>query len=114
MGFLYSGGGERVVLKQAQYLRDRGHKVRVFSPVIRWEKSFPDELRRIKPERVVPHFPFPFPFREASAMLASAVLPFGIRQMADCDVLLCESQPSMWLGYRIRRMYGKPYVGYLH
>lgn len=53
MGFLYSGGGERVALKQAQYLRERGHQVQVFSPIIRWDKSFPDELVRIKPERVM-------------------------------------------------------------
>ena len=56
----------------------------------------------------------PFPFREASSMVASAVIPFGIRKMSDCDIMLCHSQPSMWLGYRLNALLGTPYVGYLH
>jgi len=114
MGFLYSGGGERVVLEQTRRLRARGHEVRLFSPIIRWEKSFPAALREVAPERIVPQFPFPFPFREASAMVASAAIPFRMKEIADCDVLLCHSQPSMWIGYRTNLLYGTPYVGYLH
>jgi len=114
MGFLYSGGGERVVLEQTKRLRARGHKVKLFSPIIRWKKSFPKMLQSVNPERIVPPFPLPFPFREASAMLASSVFPFRMREIADCDILLCHSQPSMWLGYRTNQMFGTPYVGYLH
>jgi glycosyltransferase involved in cell wall biosynthesis len=47
-------------------------------------------------------------------MIASAVIPFRMGEMADCDVLLCHSQPSMWLGYRANLLFGTPYVGYLH
>ena len=114
MGFLYSGGGERVVLEQTRALRARGHTVRLYSPIIRWKNSYPKLLRKVKPERIVPSFPFPFPFREASAMIASTVLPFKMRKIADCDVLLCHSQPSMWIGYRTSQLFGTPFVGYLH
>jgi len=114
MGFLYSGGGEKVVLEQAKALRKRGHTVRLYSPIIRWDKSFPEVLRTVNPERIVPHFPLPFPFREASAMVASSILPFKARKIADCDVLLCHSQPSMWIGYRTNQLFGTPFVGYLH
>lgn len=114
MGFFYSGGGERVAIQQALELRRRGHTVKVLSPIIYADKCFPDQLNQVAPERLVPHLPFPFPFRESSAMLASAVLPLGIRKAAACDVLLCHSQPSMWLGYRLNALYGLPYVGYLH
>ena len=114
MGFFYSGGGERVVLEQAHLLRERGHKVNVFSPIIYWDKSFPELLSDVGPERIVPPFPLPFPFRQASAMIASAVIPFQLRNIADCDILLCHSQPSMFLGYRSNAFFGTPYVGYLH
>jgi glycosyltransferase involved in cell wall biosynthesis len=114
MGFFYSGGGERVAIQQALGLRRRGHEVKVYSPIIYADKSFPDQLRQVGPERLVPHLPFPFPFRESSAMLASAVFPFGIMKVADCDVMLCHSQPSMWLGLRLNSLHGVPYVGYLH
>ena len=114
MGFFYSGGGERVALEQAKRLRECGHKVRVFSPIIYWNKCFPKLLAEIRPERLVPHLPLPFPFRESSSMIASAVIPFGIKKVSDCDILLCHSQPSMWLGYRVNALFGTPYVGYLH
>ena len=123
MGFLYSGGGERVVIEQAKGLKERGHLVKVYSPVIRWNKCFPNELAEIKPSRIIPPLQFsvrnsaitiPFPFREASAMLASVILPFKLRELADCDILLCHSEPSMAIGYRIAKLYGIPYVGYLH
>jgi glycosyltransferase involved in cell wall biosynthesis len=123
MGFLYSGGGERVVIEQAKGLRERGHSVKVYSPVIRWNKCFPKELTEVQPSRIVPPLQFsmrdnvitiPFPFREASAMLASVIFPFKFREIADCDVLLCHSQPSMAIGYRIAKLLGIPYVGYLH
>ena len=47
-------------------------------------------------------------------MISSAIIPFRIREMADCDIMLCHSQPSMWLGYRANKLLGTPYVGYLH
>lgn len=114
MGFFYSGGGERVALEQARLLRERGHTVRVFSPIIRWDKSFPELLADVGPDRIVPPLPLPFPCREASAMIASAIIPFRLSEIADCDVLLCHSQPSMFLGYRSNFLFGTPYVGYLH
>ena len=113
MGFFYSGGGEKVAIRQALGLRKRGHEVKVFSPIIYLDKCYP-ELAKVAPQRLVPHLQIPFPFRESSAILASAILPFGMEKAADCDVLLCHSQPSMWLGLRLNAIYGLPYVGYLH
>jgi len=113
IGFFYSGGGERVALEQARLLRERGHKVKVFAPIIRDDKCFPELLKKVEPEELITHFPSPI-FREAIAMISSAILPIGIRKLADCDVLLCHSQPSMWIGYRTNKLLGIPYVGYLH
>jgi len=114
MGFFYSGGGERVAIEQARGLRKRGHRVKILAPIIHWDKCYPDLLADVKPDRLVPSLPMRFPFREGAAMIASAAIPFGIRKLSDCDILLCHSQPSMWLGYRIKKLLGKPYVGYLH
>ena len=114
MGFFYSGGGERVAIEQARGLRKRGHEVKILAPIIHWDKCYPEMLAEVKPDRLVPSLPIAFPFREGAGMIASAVIPFGIRKLSDCDILLCHSQPSMWLGYRINKLLGKPYVGYLH
>lgn len=113
-GFMYSGGGERVAIKEAMHLRKRGHQVEVFSPMIRWDRCFPELLRLVKPRRIIPPFPLPFPFREASALIASASVPVFLRPLKNFDVLLCHSQPSMWIGFMVSKLYGLPYVGYLH
>lgn len=113
MGFFYRGGGEKVVVEQARRLKERGHEVQVFSPIIYWDRTYP-EVKALGARRLVPHLPVPFPFRESSAMLASALIPFGMERMRDCDILLCHSQPSMWIGFRMNQLYGIPYVGYLH
>ena len=113
MGFFYKGGGEKVAVEQARRLKERGNDVKIFSPIIYWDRTFP-EVRVLQARRIVPHLPIPFPFRESSAMLASALIPFGMESMRDCDVLLCHSQPSMWIGLRMSQLYGIPYVGYLH
>ncbi len=47
MGFFYSGGGERTVLKQARYLGEMGHNVEIYAPVIN-ESCFPDLFEGVK------------------------------------------------------------------
>lgn len=102
------------MLQQARHLRKRGHKVNVYAPVIYWDKCFPELLKEIAPERIVPHLPFPLPFRDSLGMIAASTLPLGLRKMKDCDVMLCQSQPAMWMGYRVHLLFNTPYVGYLH
>ena len=113
MGFFYSGGGERVVLQQARQLRACGHSVQVYAPIVRHDKCFPQLLKEIGPKEIVASFPSPIA-HEALAMILCSLLPVGVEKLADCDVLLCHSQPSMWIGYKLNRLYGTPYVGYLH
>jgi glycosyltransferase involved in cell wall biosynthesis len=113
MGFFYSGGGERVVLQQARHLRERGHTVKVYSPITRRDKCFPQLLKDVNPEELMRSTPSPV-LREALAMLLCSLLPIGLQKLRDCDVLLCHSQPSMWIGWRMNQLFGIPYVGYLH
>ena len=113
MGFFYSGGGERVALQQARHLRERGHRVRVYSPIIRRDRCFPQLLKDVNPEELMRSIPSPV-LREALAMLLCSLLPIGLQKLRDCDVLLCHSQPSLWIGWRMNQLFGIPYVGYLH
>jgi len=113
MGFIYSGGGERVAIEQTRRLRKRGHKVKLYAPIIRWDRCFPTALRDAAPTALLKFPPIPF-LRDAGAMIMSSILPVGLRKLSDCDVLLCHSQPSMWIGYRLKRLLGVPFVGYLH
>ena len=42
LGFFFSGGGEKLVLEEAEELIKRGHDVSLFAPVIDRIDCFPD------------------------------------------------------------------------
>ncbi len=42
MGFFYSGGGEKLVLREALELRRRGHQVTVYAPIVDRAACFPE------------------------------------------------------------------------
>ncbi len=45
-GFVYSGGGERIVLEEVLGLRRLGHEVVCFAPTVDRELCFPDFIDR--------------------------------------------------------------------
>ena len=44
-GFIYTGGGERIVLEEIKGLKERGHLVDCFVPTYDPELSYPDIIR---------------------------------------------------------------------
>ena len=46
-GFIYSGGGERIVLEEAKGLTKRGWEVRVFAPTVDKRKCYPEMVKEV-------------------------------------------------------------------
>src|SRR5437870_755100 len=57
VGFFYSGGGEKLVIQQVLGLRERGHRVDCFAPIVDPARSFPGWLDRVGVRRLAPHLP---------------------------------------------------------
>lgn len=112
MGFFYSGGGERTVLRQAKYLGELGHRVIIYAPIIA-DDCFPELRQDLECQEMCGWIPETTPLRPALSMIMNSMLiPVG--KLAKNDVLIAHGQPSNWIAHRTEKKTGTPYYSYLH
>jgi len=113
LAFFYSGGGEKLVLEEIKGLRERGHNVDCFSPVIEKDQCFPDILGGFK---VKTFFKFPkiFKHQETIEILLTCILfPLIAKRFTKYDIVLGANQPGPWLSWLLAKIYKIPYIIYL-
>jgi len=114
-GFAYSGGGERIVLKEVMGLRRLGHEVACFAPTLNRELCYPDFIDEVGVRTFLPQLPKWFPLRDAIAMaLSSLMAPLFAFRFRKVDVFVGANQPGAWIAFCMARVLGKPYVVYLN
>ena len=114
LGFFYAGGGERLVLEQVVGLRELGHDVELFAPIVDREACYPELIDKVGVHSLVPRPPSWLPGRVALAVLASCLLaPILVLRLRRFEVLLAANQPSLWIAWVASLVLGKPYVAYL-
>ena len=114
VGFFYSGGGEKLVIQQVLGLRERGHVVDCYAPIVDAKRSFPGWLEQIAARRLAPRLPGWLRFPDALAIIAMSIAaPLLARRLRDYDVVLAANQPAGWVAWWARRLHGVPYVLYL-
>ncbi|MBU3957061.1 glycosyltransferase family 4 protein [Patescibacteria group bacterium] len=114
-GFVYSGGGERIVLEEAKGLKKRGHEVLVYAPTIDKKACYPDFLEELGVKTFLPSFTEKLPFRDALRMVISSLLaPILALNFRDVDVFFGANQPSAWMAYCMAKILRKPYLVYLN
>lgn len=114
-GFVYSGGGERIVLEQARGLRERGYEVGVWAPTLDAKKCFPDFIDEVGVKTFLPSYIDNLPFRNGLRMLVSSLLaPLLAINFRDVDVFVGANQPGAWIAFCMAKVLGKPYIVYLN
>ena len=114
-GFIYSGGGERIVLEQARGLKRRGYKVEVYAPTYDPERSYPELTREVGVKMLLPTFVEKLPFRNAIRMVATSFLaPFLSLKFREIDIFVGANQPGAWIAYCCAKVLKKPYLVYLN
>ncbi len=114
-GFVYSGGGERIVLEEAKGLKKRGHEVLVYAPTVDKKACYPDFLEELGVKTFLPSFTEKLPFRDALRMVISSLLaPILALNFRDVDVFFGSNQPSAWMAYCMAKVLRKPYLVYLN
>lgn len=114
LAFIYSGGGEKLVLEEAKGLAERGHEVAIFSPVVDRENCFPDIIGQFDIKTLVPNLPSVIPQWEVFQVLLACILAPGLAiRFKGFDVILAANQPSLWLALWVKKFFGVPYVAYL-
>lgn len=113
--FVYSGGGERIVLEEVFGLRERGYEVDLYAPAIDWEGCFPDLLKKAQPRPVIAELPRWVPLRDALGLgLSSLLAPLVAPKFRSYDIYLGCNQPGAWFAFLYSRIFKKPYVIYLN
>lgn len=114
-GFVYSGGGERIVLEQARGLKKRGYQVEVFVPTIDKKISYDQFLTELNVKTFLPTLTEKLPFRDALRMVVSSLLaPVLALRFQDVDLFFGANQPGAWIAYSMAKVLGKPYLVYLN
>ncbi|OGM24046.1 hypothetical protein A2715_02615 [Candidatus Woesebacteria bacterium RIFCSPHIGHO2_01_FULL_39_32] len=114
LAFIYSGGGEKLVLQQAGGLSKLGHHVEIFTPVVNEKKCFPDLTGKYNIKTFLPQIPFIVPEHESFQILLTCVLaPFIAYRFKDFDIIFAANQPSPWIAWWVKKIVKVPYVSYL-
>ena len=114
LAFIYSGGGERLVLEQAKNLSRLGHRVTIFTPVGSRKRCYPDIIDGFKFKNLLPDLPHFMPEWEVWQVLLACILaPFLAFYFKDFDIILAANQPSPWLAWWAKKWFKIPYIAYL-
>jgi len=114
-GFVYSGGGERIVLEEARGLKKRGYEVCIYAPTIDKKLCYPDFLEELGVKTFLPSFIERLPYRDALRMAVSSLLaPILAINFRDVDLFFGANQPGAWIAYCMAKVLGKPYLVYLN
>lgn len=114
-GFVYSGGGERIVLEEAKGLKKKGHEVLVFAPTVDKNLCYPEFLEELRVKTFLPSFTEKLPFRDALRMVVSSILaPILVINFRDVDIFFGANQPGAWIAFCMARVLDKPYLVYLN
>jgi len=112
--FVYSGGGEKLVLEEAMGFEKLGHRVTVFAPVVDTKRCFPDLIKKVNIRTFLPHLPSFIPEWESFQIFLTCVLaPFFSFRFRKFDIIMAANQPSPWIAFWVKFIFGIPYVSYL-
>lgn len=114
-GFVYSGGGERIVLEETKGLRKRGYEAEVYAPTIDKKLCYPKLLKELDVKTFLPSFIDWLPLRDALRMVATSILaPFLAINFKDVDVFIGSNQPGAWIAFCMAKVLKKPYLVYFN
>lgn len=114
-GFIYTGGGERIVIEEVLGLRRRGFEVECFAPTFDPKLSYPDIIGKVEVKTILPQLPSWFPLHFAILMVLTCLLsPFFAFRFRQTEVFFGANQPGAFLAWVVAGILGKPYLAYLN
>lgn len=114
LAFLYSGGGEKLALKEISLLRSQGFEVDCFSPLVNAKECFPDILNKISVKEIIPNFTKIFRNKpEIGVILTCIFFPFVSWKYRKYDLVIGANQPGPVFGFILKLLFQIPYIIYL-
>lgn len=114
-GFIYSGGGERIVLEEARGLIRRGYEVEIFAPTLDKKRCYPEMIEELNIKTFLPSYVDSLPGKYALRMAASSLLaPLFAINFRTTDIFIGANQPGAWIAYCVAKVLRKPYIVYFN
>jgi len=114
LAFVYSGGGEKLVLEEVQRLKKRMFGVDLFACAIDEKKCFPELLKKQKINLFLPWSRNLFKGHDAFWVLLTCILaPFFAYKFKDYDVIFAANQPSLWIASVVKKLFKIPFIAYV-
>jgi len=114
LAFFYSGGGEKLVLKEIEGLQKQGHHVDCFVPTMNKKQCYPDIISKYPIRTFLPGFSKIFPNAQSLKILITCLFfPLVAKRFKEYDVIFGANQPGPWLAWIIKKVTGRPCVIYL-
>lgn len=114
-GFIYSGGGERLIIEEAKGLINREHQVTIFVPILDKALCYPDHLKNLTVKTFLPQLPAWISARYALEMVFSALFaPFLAFRFKKFDIIIGANQPGAWIAFCVSKILNKPYIVYMN
>ena len=115
LGFFYSGGGERLVLEEISGLKELGHEVTCYAPIVDRDSCFPELMTGNEVRPLLPQPPKWLPFRTITWIILSCLLiPLLAGRFRDTDVFMGANQPGPWFAWVVSQILRKPYIAYMN
>jgi glycosyltransferase involved in cell wall biosynthesis len=114
LAYLYSGGGEKLAIKEIQLLQQLGYTVDCYAPLVNTEECFPDLIKKINVKEIIPGFTKFFRNKpEIGVILTGILFPFFAWKYRKYDIVFAANQPSPVFGFILKILFGIPYIIYL-
>lgn len=114
LAFVYSGGGERLVLEEAIGLSKLGHNVTLFAPIVDTKNCFPELLKQVSVKTLIPKLPTWLPdITLFSIVFACFWAPMQFWKYRAYDIYFGANQPGPWIAYMLSKINQKKYAIYL-
>ncbi len=114
LSFLYSGGGEKLVLKEIELLTQAGHTVDCYAPLIDPEECFPEIIKKYNIKEIIKGTTKIFLGKpELGVAFTCLLFPFIAFKFRKYDTIIGANQPGPLFGWILKILLRKPYIAYI-
>jgi glycosyltransferase involved in cell wall biosynthesis len=114
LSYVYSGGGEKLALKEIDLLRQSGYSVDCYAPLVNTEECYPDIIKKFDIKEIIPGLTKLFWKKpEIGVILTCLIFPFISWKFRKYTLVIGANQPAPFFGYILKLFFSIPYIIYL-
>lgn len=110
--FAYSGGAEKLLFNQVDYLTKKGFLVDVYTGFIDKKTCFPEIIAKYNIKQILPEFINNLFAHDLIIILTTLIFPIVCKRYQKYDLYIGENQAGPWWAAMASKFWGRPYFTY--